>query len=70
MITRADLNNIGVTYTGRWATEIKTPCPKCSSSRKKPKEPCLAINTKDGMYLCHHCGWSGLHRKRQRQNCI
>jgi len=59
MITRADLNNIGVTYTGRWATEIKTPCPKCSSGRKKPKEPCLAINTKDGMYLCHHCGWSG-----------
>ena len=60
MITRQDLNDIGVEYTGRWSTEIKTSCPKCSDKRKKKKEPCLAINTRTGMYLCHHCDWSGV----------
>ena len=59
MITRADLNTIGVDYTGRWAVEIKTKCPKCSDKRRKKSEPCLAINTREGVYHCHHCGWGG-----------
>lgn len=39
--------------------EVRTLCPQCSASRKKKNDPCLAVNTVDGCWLCWHCGWSG-----------
>ena len=39
--------------------EVRTICPQCSPGRKKAKETCLAVNTIDGCWLCHHCGWAG-----------
>jgi len=39
--------------------QYRTTCPKCSHRRKKNYEKCLAVNTKKGIWLCHHCGWSG-----------
>lgn len=39
--------------------EVRTICPQCSPSRKKHTDPCLAVNTVDGIWLCHHCGWAG-----------
>jgi hypothetical protein len=37
----------------------KTSCPKCSSSRKNSSDPCLSVNTDEGVYYCHHCEWKG-----------
>ena len=37
----------------------KTPCPKCSANRKNSSDPCLSVNTVEGVYHCHHCGWKG-----------
>jgi len=37
----------------------KTQCPKCSHTRKHKTDPCLSVNTDDGIYFCHHCSWKG-----------
>lgn len=34
-------------------------CPQCSGGRKKHNVKCLSVNVDDGLFLCHHCGWSG-----------
>lgn len=36
-----------------------TTCPQCSKDRKKRKAKCLSVNVPEGVWLCHHCGWSG-----------
>jgi twinkle protein len=36
----------------------KTLCPKCSSSRKKSREPILFVNLESGVYYCHNSGCS------------
>lgn len=38
---------------------VKTTCPKCSASRKKPNDPCLSVDVDRGMWFCHNCGWKG-----------
>lgn len=53
-----DFYDLGIKLKGN-AIEQKTPCPKCSHTRKNKKEPCLSVNTEKGVYNCHHCGWSG-----------
>lgn len=39
--------------------EVNAQCPQCSHTRNKSKKPCLRVNTDKGVWLCHHCGWSG-----------
>lgn len=39
--------------------EIRTTCPECSSLRRNSSDKCLAVNISDGVWFCHHCGWSG-----------
>lgn len=34
-------------------------CPQCSHTRKKRTVKCLSANASDGVWHCHHCGWSG-----------
>lgn len=44
---------------GRSGVEVQTTCPQCSHTRKKSKARCLSVNTVEGIWLCHHCGWAG-----------
>lgn len=39
--------------------EVYTTCQKCSPGRKKKNVKCLSANVDDGVWICHHCGWSG-----------
>lgn len=39
--------------------QVRTLCPKCSGERKKSGEKCLAVDVSKGVWLCHHCGYSG-----------
>ena len=39
--------------------QINTQCPRCSGQRRKKKATCLSVNIDEGVWLCHHCGWSG-----------
>lgn len=44
-------------------------CSKCSAQRKKKSAKCLSVNTEEGIWNCHHCGWSGTLREgEQRRN--
>jgi len=53
-----DFIDYGIQIIGS-GTQTRTQCPKCSHERKKSKEKCLAVNTIDGCWFCHHCGWAG-----------
>ncbi len=39
--------------------EQYSTCPQCSPKRKKSKVKCLSANGTEGVFVCHHCGWSG-----------
>ena len=48
----------GIDTKGRTGN-IKTICPNCSAGRTQHKDPCLSVNTIEGLWNCHHCGWKG-----------
>lgn len=39
--------------------QVYTTCPECAPSRKKKNAKCLSVNIENGIWNCHHCGWSG-----------
>lgn len=54
------LEDIGIVLKGKTSGSIKTLCPQCSEGRgKNKKDPCLSVDITEGVYNCHHCGWSG-----------
>lgn len=53
----------GIRLPGRASGQVNTQCPECSNHRKKKKAPCLSVNADEGVWLCHHCGWSGSLKK-------
>lgn len=53
------LIKMGIDLKGKWSGDIKTVCPRCSHQRKKSKDTSLSVNIDEGLYNCHHCGWSG-----------
>lgn len=49
--------------------ETTTTCPQCSHSRKKKNAKCLSVNLDEGVWYCHHCGWSGsVNNKRKNMS--
>lgn len=55
---REKLQELGIVLK-RSSGYVKTTCPKCSHQRKKKSDQCLAVDIDQGLYNCHHCGWSG-----------
>ena len=53
------LIKLGIDLRNRWSGNTKTTCPKCASSRKKSKDTSLSVDIDEGVWNCHHCGWSG-----------
>jgi len=56
-------SDIGISVPVNATGEYYTTCPKCSPSRKKQGTRCLSANIPDGVFFCHHCGWSGSLQK-------
>jgi twinkle protein len=48
-----------IDLANRSGVEVQTTCPQCSHARKKSKARCLSVNTVEGIWVCHHCGWAG-----------
>ena len=49
--------------------ETTTTCPQCSHARKKKNDKCLSVNLNEGVWCCHHCGWTGsVNNKRENMN--
>lgn len=57
----------GITGVEGLSGEVRVICPECSHTRKKSSEKCLAVNTTESTWYCHHCGWSGALRKVNRK---
>ena len=55
---REKLQELGIVLK-RSSGYVKTTCPKCSHQRKNKSDKCLAVDIDQGLYNCHHCGWSG-----------
>ena len=63
MTTFQDYNISGI--SPHMKGQIHTTCPECSHLRKKNGEKCLSVNTDNGTWYCHHCGWSGGLKKSE-----
>lgn len=64
---REKLSDLGIDTSKIRGSQGYTVCPKCSHTRKKKKDPCLSVNTENGAYCCHHCGWQGNVRFEGRE---
>jgi twinkle protein len=52
-------DDFGIHLEGRIGVEVQTTCPQCSHTRKKSSVRCLSVNTREGVWCCHHCDWRG-----------
>jgi hypothetical protein len=50
------LHSLGIALPWDARGEVRTPCPQCSPSRRKHRDPCLAVNVDTGQFHCWHCG--------------
>ena len=54
-----NFREIGINLKGNQKQQ-KVVCPNCKKLGKENyKDLCLSINTTEGLYNCHKCGWSG-----------
>ena len=53
------LQSLGISVKAGQHGNVKVPCPRCSHTRKQKNDPCLSVLIEEGVYNCHHCGWSG-----------
>lgn len=44
---------------GKRGGNVKTWCPRCRPNRKNKADKSLSVNLDEGVWNCHHCGWSG-----------
>lgn len=66
---REKLEEIGILLK-RSSGYVKTKCPKCSHNRKNKSDNCLSVDIDQGVYNCHHCGWSGNVRFEKKKEYI
>jgi len=46
---------------------VRTLCPECSADRKKSTDKCLSVDVEEGVFFCHHCGYSGSLGKKDSE---
>jgi len=56
---KKDFIDFGIDISSTSGDQVYTQCPECSKSRRKKKATCLSVNIPDGIWNCHHCGWTG-----------
>ena len=55
-----DFSTYGIQLSGRSGAQVKTACPNCVRIGKEHiKDTCLSVNTIEGIWNCHKCGWTG-----------
>jgi len=64
------LSEHGIRLRSHDAGEHRTTCPKCSHTRAKKTDPCLAvrIDHEGATWVCHHCGDTGAVSDRSPAN--
>ncbi|MFW5758166.1 MAG: toprim domain-containing protein [Bacteroidota bacterium] len=59
-----DYSDHGISIDTDGSEEQRTICPQCTGDRRKSYKKDLAVNTEKGVWVCHHCGWSGKLKKK------
>ena len=54
-----DFLDYDIDVRGVVSGEVDTTCPQCSASRRKKNARCLSVSIDQGLWCCHHCGWTG-----------
>lgn len=62
--------DFGIQVTAGAGGEVSTTCPQCSQSRRKKNAKCLRANVDEGVWLCHHCGWSGSLKEGGKRSMV
>ena len=58
-MNKKDFIDFGIDVSSTNGDQVYTLCPECSASRRKKKVKCLSVNMTEGIWNCHHCGWTG-----------
>lgn len=62
----ANFQDLGINIAGSHG-QIKTKCPQCGHLRRKHRnDKSLSVNVDEGVYRCHHCGWSGGLKQKEK----
>lgn len=62
-----DFAKYGIIVSPTATGSVKTFCPQCQQDRQKhPKDKPLSVEVEQGLWKCHHCGWSGKVRDEQQ----
>jgi len=63
------LDEFGIRMRRGASGDVKVLCPRCSGDRQRHRhDRPLSVNIAEGVWNCHHCGWSGsLNRRDERQ---
>lgn len=53
------LEDYGINVPSNRGGDVYVTCPQCSKDRRKKNAKCLSVNVDKGVWICHHCGWTG-----------
>lgn len=60
-----DYSDFGIQIPyGKTRGQVKTFCPECQNTRHNKRDKALSVNLDEGVWHCHHCGWTGSLRHK------
>lgn len=63
-----DFDSLGFAIPrGRTSGNVKIICPECAHTRRNRRDKSLSVNLDTGLFLCHHCGYSGTAARYSEQ---
>jgi twinkle protein len=65
-----NFTELNIDLKGKTSGQIKTKCPKCHHKRKKKNDPSLSVDIDKGLYNCHHCGYKGSIKFKNKSEWI
>lgn len=60
-------SDYGITLKPHATGKTKTYCPQCRDRRKNKLDKSLSVDVKEGVWLCHYCGWKGCIEKEKKE---
>ena len=60
-------SDYGITLKAHVTGKTKTYCPQCRDRRTNKRDKSLSVDVKEGVWLCHYCGWKGCIEKEKKE---
>ena len=60
-------SDYGITLKAHATGKTKTYCPQCRDRRTNKRDKSLSVDVKEGVWLCHYCGWKGCIEKEKKE---